>query len=955
MLFRVLGELEVEDGTGDRAVRGVRLRSLLAVLLLHPNQPLTTDRLQDALWGEEPPESGAAAVHNLVARLRRTLSDGDGGRLTATPLGYRLDVADDELDSRLFEGHLDAARDAVLGGDWESVHRETSAALALWRGAPLAELPDLADAGPARERWQEARLQALEWRLDADLHLGRSTGLVPELTRLVDEHPLRETFHQQLMLALHRAGRRAQALAAYRRLHRTLRDELGVEPGRAAQKIHQDILSAGEPEPAPTPTPEPAPEPAPQTPSAPEPARLGQLPSDTTDFTGREAELGQLRDHLAAAATGSGPSVLAVCGMGGVGKTALAVRAAHQAKDLFPDGQLYVDLRGFGNGEPRQAHEVLARFLSDLGAEQHGQLPAAHTDDRAAQLRAALADQRVLLLLDNARDAQHLLPLLPGDGRSAVLATSRNTLGDLPGAVQIRLEPLDVEDQRRLLSAVCGAERVCADPDSALRLLAACGGLPLALRIVAARLAARPVWSLDTLAQCVSDDGRRLRSLAAGRLSVRDTFASSYVALRDGGDVVEREAARLFRLLGLWPGLVFGVEQAAALVQRSTADAADLLELLVDYHLLQSPQPWRYRFHDLLSEYAAERAGEEERPEDRDAARVRLMVWYLGALERSRAAILSGHTLSAVLEDTPAAPLPVFAGAQEATWWCTRELANIKEVVRQAATSSRPDLAWRITFGLSGYDTLCFWTGETDDLKAMALRAAREHGDLVGQTRMLARIGVVHGMAYRNREAIEALEAALEAAERTHRTDLVTDILRNLAVAHNHALDGAAGLAYAQRAIEYDPAIAQEGFTVATMAFSHLHMQDYAAAEPGFRRALQIWRDHGNLHNTAVTLANLGDTLRGLDRREEALAALEEARQIHERTRNHEALADCLVVTGRTHRHFGEWDDAAVCFQRAADLAREHDLRALSAQAREGLAEIDRLRGRRPEDTSRHR
>lgn len=524
-----------------------------------------------------------------------------------------------------------------------------------------------------------------------------------------------------------------------------------------------------------------------------------------------------------------------------------------------------------------------------------------------------------------------------------MLATSRNTLGDLPGAVQIRLEPLDVEDQRRLLSAVCGADRVCSEPDSALRLLAACGGLPLALRIVAVRLTARPAWSLDTLTQHLGDGGRRLRSLAAGHLSVRDTFASSHLALRESGDAVEREAARLFRLLGLWPGLVFGVEQAAALAQRPTADTADLLELLVDYHLLQSPEPRRYRFHDLVSEYAAERAEQEQTPEDRDAARVRLMVWYLGALEQSRAAILSGHTLSAVLEDTPAAALPVFASAEEATRWCTLELANIKEAVRQATSSSRPDLAWRITVGLSGYDTMCFWTGETDDLRAMALRTAREHGDLLGQAWMLARIGIIHGMAHRNQEAIEALRASLEAAERIQRTDIVIDVLRNLAVAHNQARDGAAGLAYLRKALKYAPAIADEGFIVVTMAVSHLLMEDFAAAEPQFRHALRIWRDHGNLHNTAVTLANLGDALRGLERREEALAALDEAREIHERTRNHEALAACLVITGRTHLHFGAWNDARTCFQRAADIAREHDLRALTAQAREGLAELDRL------------
>ncbi|MQS16102.1 tetratricopeptide repeat protein [Streptomyces kaniharaensis] len=933
MLFRVLGELDVEDGTGKRAVRGVRLRSLLAVLLLNANQRVTTDRLQDALWGEEPPASGAAAVHNLAARLRRTVFGDEPDRLTATPLGYLLRVDDGELDSALFEQHLATARAAVLAAEWESVHREASGALALWRGVPLAELPELADAGPARERWQEARLQALEWRLDAELRLGRSTGLVPELARLVDEHPLRETFHQQLMLALHRAGRRAQALAAYRRLHRTLRDELGVEPGREAQRIHQDILLAPEPEPA-------AP---PARPAA--PGRPAQLPADTADFTGREEELGRLRDHLAKAASGCGPSVLVVSGMGGVGKTALAVRAAHQAKELFPDGQLYVDLHGFGNGERREAHEILARFLADLSPDPCASPLPEHTDDRAARLRDVLATRRLLLLLDNARDAQHLLPLMPGDGRSAVLATSRNTLTDLPGAVQVRLEPLDIEEQRRLLSAVCGPDRACADLDNALRLLAACGGLPLALRVVAARLAARPAWSLETMAQHLSDDGRRLRSLSAGQLSVRDTFATSYLVLRESDEMVEREAARLFRLLGLWPGLVLGVEQAAALGQRPVADTADLLELLTDYHLLQSPEPWRYRFHDLLGEYAAERAEYEETPESRDAARVRLMVWYAAALENTRAAIYAGVSITPVLEEAPTAPPPVFAEGEDATRWCNRELANIREVVRQATCSSRPDFAWRLVVGLSGYDATWFWTGETDDLRAMALRSAREQGDLVGQARVLERIGIVHGMAYRNEQAIDALQAALDAAEQARREDLAIAVLQNLAVAHNHKRDGAASLAYARQALTRDDSEESSGFMLNTMAVSHLLLEDFAAAEAGLRQALEIWRCHGNVNNTAITLANLGDALRGLGRRDEALAALDEARRHHQRLGNNEGVADCLVVAGRTHLHFGGWDDARTCFQQAMDIAREHDLQALTARATEGLDELDRLRG----------
>ncbi|MFJ3789441.1 BTAD domain-containing putative transcriptional regulator [Kitasatospora sp. NPDC090091] len=921
MFFRVLGELGVEDNAGQRAVRGVRLRSLLALLLLHPNQPLTTDRLQDALWAGGPPESGAAAVHNLVARLRRALADGAPDRIAATQLGYRLRVADDELDSLLFEGHLDAAHSAVLGGDWESVHRGTSAALALWRGAPLAELPELADAGPARERWQEARLQALEWRLDADLRLGRSAGLVPELARLVDEHPLREAFHQQLMLALHRTGRRAQALAAYRRLRRTLRDELGIEPGHAAQRIHQDILRATEP----------GTEPTPPAPAASWPTQLGQLPADTSDFTGRDEELGQLRDHLAAAARGSNsPSVLVISGMGGVGKTALAVRTAHRAKELFPDGQLYVDLRGFGNSEPREPHEVLARFLSDLGALQHGSSPAKDTHDRAAQLRAALTTRRVLLLLDNARDAQHLLPLLPGDGRSAVLATSRNTLTDLPGAVQIRLEPLDVEDQRRLLSAVCGTDRVSAEPDSALRLLATCGGLPLALRVVAARLTARPAWSLDTLAQRLSVDGQRLRSLAAGHLSVRDTFASSYLALRDSEDAEEREAARLFRLLGLWPGMWFGVEQTAALVQRPTTDVANLLELLVDYHLLQSPEPWRYRFHDLLGEYAADRVLAEEPDEDRTAALLNLLTWYTAAGTRAYDVLNPRSPLPAIPEDVPS-PLPAFSDEADALAWFIREIPAYRDAVRLSVRMDRPDLAWRTACLLGCYGQNYWSTGQWMGALNDALDATRESGDRIGLAHLHNNMGIAHAFEGRMELSLEHLREALGHAEAAGQTGSVARLLFNLAAAATEAGDVEAGLGYARRFTEKaritpGPEAAEAGLLVVGRVL--MIAGELEEAEQVLREALDLWRRLGVRSKQAIALKNLGEVLDRLGRPREALAVLSEGLEIRRALGIHGGVVTILQAIARTEAAHGDPEIARRHWREALDVAREHRLDA---------------------------
>ncbi|MEW1914849.1 BTAD domain-containing putative transcriptional regulator [Kitasatospora sp. NPDC085895] len=941
--FGLLGPLAVHRDAQPLPVTGPKVRLLLAALLLRANQPVSVDSLISTLWGDSAPSSATSSLHNHVSRLRRFLGPDVGSRLRAVPPGYAMEVRDGELDLEVFSAKVQQAQSAYRKKDWPVAGGLASQALALWRGRPFDDLPALTGS-PEAANLLELYLRAQEWRVEVELHLGHHHDVIAELAVLTQQHPVHEEFHRQLMLALHRAGRQAEALAAYQELRHTLIDELGVEPGQAVREAHQEILS-----PAAEVTATAAPR---RCLNSAEQARSGpnQLPVDTADFTGRADELRVLTDRLEAAASGRGTCVAVISGMAGIGKTALAIAAAHRVRKHFPDGQLFVDLRGFGIGERRDAHGVLAAFITALShpdstVAQGHPIPE-DTDDRAALLRTILAARRVLLILDNADSAEQVLPLLPGHGQCATVVTSRNTLTDLPGARHIRLEPLDLEEQRRLLSTVCGHDRVNADPDSALRVLAACAGVPLALRIVAARLSARPVWSLSTMAERLAAPGKRLGSLSIGHLNVRDTLASSYLALHGSNDPVEREAARLFRLLGLWPGQTFGIEQASALVERPTAVTADLLELLVDYHLLQNPSPWRYSLHDLLSEYAAERAEQEEAYESRDAARVRLMVWYAAALARSRTIINAGMSRTTVLEDEPSAPLPVFTDGQHASRWCTEEMANIKEAVRQAAHSSRPDLAWRIVHGLAGYDTTYSWTGETDDLKAIALTTAEQHGDLVGQAFMLQRIGISHCMTYRLQEAVHAFQDSLVAAENACHEDLVLTLLQNLAVAYNQLKNSTAALTYARQAIDRSHgALGENGVLLNIMATSHLLTEDFAAAEEGLRRALEIWRTHDNTNNIAITLTDLGDALRGLGRREEALAALREARGLNERLGNRSNLAECLVITGRTYLQFGQREDARGCFQSTVDIAREHHLPAWIQQGIDGLKALDQ-----PED-----
>ncbi|MFD5466272.1 BTAD domain-containing putative transcriptional regulator [Kitasatospora sp. NPDC127059] len=956
MHFSLLGSLLVRIDRQERAVGGVKVRTLLAVLLLEANRPVPPDRLRTALWGDHPPASANASLHNMLARLRTQLDDGRGDRLRSTPLGYLLEVAEGELDTHLFDLGVQRARDALLREDWASVRRESVAALALWRGVPLAELPDLPQAQAPRRQWEEARLQALEWRIEAELRLGRVSGLVPELTRLTGEHPLHESFHAQLMLALHRLGQRSEALAAYQRLRRALVEELGIEPGSGVRKVHERVLRDEADEPDETEGAEGAggtDEPEEAGAIAPPASAIrvqAQLPAGLADFTGRRAELRALTELLATSPADDVPRVAVVSGMGGIGKTALAVQAAHAVKHLFPDGQLYADLRGFGAGPARDPHEligVLLAALDDRSAEQGGAarpLPE-HVDDRAALLRTVLADRRVLLVLDNARDAAQVSPLLPGGCRSAVVVTTRNTLTDLPVSLRLSLAPYDVEEQRAFLSRLCGPERIRQDPDGAFRLLAACAGLPLALRITGARLSSRPAWSLGALAERLNDSRGRLRALSVGRLAVDTTFTTSYLAIRDSDDPVEREAARAFRLLGLWAGHTLGVDAAAALLDRPREFTADLLELLADVHLVQTPEQWRYRFHDLLGEFAAERALLEEPAGLREAAALRLGVWYTVGLETAGTVIGPGGAPR--LAEPPAAPVPAFSDPQHALDWCRQELPIIKEVIRRAADSSRPDLTWRLAIWLMGYAHTFWWTGEWDACLTVALKTAQERDDLLGQAWTLRRIGASHGMAYRNDEAIEALEAALAVFD-DHDDDLCkATVLGNLSTALSQRGRYGQALAYAQQAWKlHREAGGDEGApgVLAALAQAYLRSGNFEAAHTHFRSVLVLCRARGNLTHVAVALANLGDCLRGLGRQGDAFAALDESLAIRRRLGDMSGVADTLIISGRTHAHFGELPQARACFEQAAGLSRDHNIPAYVRQSLDGLERLRDVR-----------
>lgn len=607
---------------GVRGIRSPKLRALLAALLLDAGRIVPAESLKEVLWGGAPPASAQASLHNHVTRLRRMLDD--PARLRTVPPGYQLRIEHGELDVHVFESHLATARGAHAVHDWERVSDACAAALALWRGTPLGGLPAELGGYAFTQRLKEARLLLLEWRYDAELGLGETrtgTGpgtepgrLVPELTALAAEHPLREAYHRQLMLALHRSGRRAEALAVHRDLRTRLVEELGIEPGPAVRDAHVEILRGRGTD---SRTPARAPAPASPPPPVPAPAhthRPAQLPPSPPHFTGRTATLSSLRRTLTAEPpTGVGPLAV-ISGMAGVGKSALALHVAHTLKERFLDGQLYINLHGATPGmTPLTAGQALAALLRDLGTDPR-HIPE-HPDAAAASLRTLLAPTRTLLVLDDAAHAAQVRPLLPAGPGCAVIVTSRSLLTALDGAHRFPLAPLSDEDSAALLRAASGRDGL--GPGHPL--VGLTGRLPLALRVVAARLAARQALTPDVLAGQLADTEGRLRHLEYDDLSVRRSLAVAHDALAASDREADRDAALALRRVGALDLPAYGVPLLARLTGTGERRAEAALDRLVDLALLEETAYGRYAPHDLVRDFARELA-ESEGESDEDGA-----------------------------------------------------------------------------------------------------------------------------------------------------------------------------------------------------------------------------------------------------------------------------------------------------------------------------------------------
>lgn len=968
--FTVLGAVTVDDGTGPAAVPPGIPRTILAVLLLSANTPVSTDRLAAAVWPTDAPTSYRASLRNHVMRLRRGLGTEAGSRLRTADPGYVIDVRAGELDSETFEGLCHEGRALLHDRRWTDAAGMLGRALALWRGGPPAGLAANPDLGAVLQRLAEARLLARHGLLQAELRLGRHHEAVGELRALAADHPLYEPCHHDLMLALYRANRQAEALEVYRRLRRTLVQELGIEPALEVEELHRRILRAdpllllyedaaaevggaadteaatadtiaaaattkaetipaataastntGNVAAANTDTGESTGT-TPGIPTNP-PTRPAQLPRDLSDFTGRAPELAGL---LAAAAAHPADTTLvaAIDGMAGVGKSAFAVHAAHRLAGDYPDGQIHIDLHGHTPGlPPLEPAEALRTLLLSVGVAE-GRIPD-EPGPRAALWRSELAGRRLIVVLDNARDEAQVDPLLPGAGRHLVLVTSRRRMQHLDDARVTSLDVLDRAEALSLLRQVVGRDRAGIDPAALAEIAALCADLPLALRLVAARLRHRPSWTARAMAGRLAGHRSLLGGLDAGANSVEAAFAVSYQQLSPGQQTC-------FRRLGLLPGADFDPYVVAALVGVPLPEAEAVLESLLDVHLIRQDVPGRYRFHDLLRAHA--RASREAAPaaeprdttaaetaetaDDRSAALRRVHDYYLFVsdltatqLDRQR------HRIPLAELDAPR-DHPHLDRHATAMAWLHQERANLLAVARRAGAEGWSPHAWQLSNVLFRYLHL---SGYPDDVVAVyqrALEAAEAAGSIPGQAMTLKNLGNILLRQGRIEESLHCCQTCLGLMRLSGDDHGEVATLNNI---------GSALIMLGR----YPEAIDRLRQAIELNARPHLRVAEY------------------------TPLGNLGIALSKLGRHEEALAIQHRARAIAAGLGIRLAVGHCDNSIGEVLLCLDRPDDALDAFRRAHAVSLETGNRSSEAHSLDGIGSAHHFLGRPDETVAAHR
>lgn len=989
--FRILGPLEVEGPAGPLRISSGREEAVLALLLLETNQVVAIDRVVDTLWNHDPPETVRTQVQILVSRLRRKLTQGGvQGEIVTRPPGYLLSADPRGLDARVFAQQVALARRQAEQGEAEAATAVLRRALDLWRGPALDGLtvPDLR---ARAQRLDEERLEASETLLELELGLGHHHRLIGVLGRLVHEQPLRERVRGLLMLALYRSGRQAEALRIYREGRSLLIEELGLGPGQELRALEGAILTddpalrleaprietvAGEPVAV-------APEPRP----AAVPVRPRQLPADTADFIADAALVEEAVAAVTGSLAGTPPSaraaavhVLAVSGAPGVGKSTLAAHVGHRVADRFVDGQLYCDLGG-GQPDPAVIVGILGRFLKALGIP--GPLVPDSLEGRVAMYRTLLAGRRVLVVVDDATAESQVVPLLPGEGGCAVIVTSRVRLTGIPGVRTVELGPLRTEQALELLEQVAGAERVRREPDAAEALVTKVGALPLAVRIIAARLAARPHWTLASMVQRLVDERHRLDELEHGELTIRASLSLTH-------DGLDPSAQRLFALLSLCEGPTFPGWVAGPLLDDHRPFPPDLLEPLIDVQMLNvvGMEPgggFRYQYQDIIRLFARERLSAGPPPESL-AALARLAGAWLTMVERAHRAVYGGDFTvphgdgprwfppGSYLDPLIGRPLD----------WMESELGNLRAVIGSTARAGLDELAWDLAVTAT---TVFEERGHLDDWEAThedALRAVRLSGNTRGTAALLASMGTLHVNRGQSAPAEVALTSALDLF---HQLDVPTGLglcHRDLGLLRRRAGDDDGAMRHYDEALrqfgraddvvgraitltqrahvlarrgrltdahtDLDEAMAVQrglgyvGGMVRTMRrIGQLQAQvgEFGPARKTYTRVLGLVRDSGDVIGEGHLLRDLAEVCARAGQREEARRFLEEALICSDRIMDDRGGAEVRVELAASLVHEGRSGVAAELVRRARDIFRDIGLATQEAAARRQLEAME--------------
>ncbi|MFD6230233.1 BTAD domain-containing putative transcriptional regulator [Streptomyces sp. NPDC060232] len=970
--FNVLGSLEGWAGGARLRLGGSIQERVLCMLLLESGRVVPVARLVEATWEKDPPATAAHQVRKAVADLRRRIPGGTAVIATDGP-GYRVVVTDRQLDLLEFDALSRAAAQALREGDRPAAAEHLRSALALWRGAVLSGMggPVIEAAATALE---ERRLAAAEQLFDLSLALGGSGELVSDLRALITQHPLRETLRGQLMLALYRSGRQAEALKEYGEVRGLLVDELGIDPGPRLARLYEAILRDGpelaapqRPAPeqaapgrsvpgAPGPVPaEPAadtaepvvpagplpeaPAPAepvseqppsqPQPPSEPQSLALSPagaapdeapctLPYDLPDFTGRARELSRLLDYARGACRGGErySRIVAIDGMGGMGKTTLAVRAAHQLAAHYPDGQLHIDLRGFTPGaSPVSPAAALDGLLRTLGTP--GDRIPEDLQGRTALWRAKLDGRRVLLLLDNAVAAPQIRPLLPASPGCLVLITSRGRLLDLDGVEWVSIGTMEPRDSTSLMTETLGAARVTAEPEASAELAELCGHLPLALRIATARLRNRPRWTVRYLVERLRDETRRMDELSSGERSVAATLRLSYLAM-------DEEYRTAFRILSLYPCAGTDVYSAAALLGTAVRDAEDALEFLLDVHLVQQPDIGLYTFHDLVRTFAQSLRGPATAQDDA-AAVERLLGYYMTTSDAACEVLFPGREQRPTGIPPYRGERPSFRNADEAVGWFDREQAGLLAAVSLAERSGHDRyaacLCRNVGFHLHAQGQLDeFWS-----VGHLAVAAARRLDDPALLGISLANLGAACWKLGRFEEgldvATQARDTAVRAGDRHTEAhgDSTTGLLMSMLGRYAEALP----LLERSVAMARDLGNARaEAETLSTLSTLYERWGRYPEAAAAARRAIGIGRELGYRSNVIAALTDLAFAQVGLEEYPEADATLKRARDLCDETRSPGDVALVLALSARVAQEREDGAAARAFAERALVLGR---------------------------------